>query len=98
MSTCQVNRPVVDERLHELAVHVTSVEATEADGVPTRLLLVPWGQVESRSGSFIVDEESAAAVVEAFAAQEVELPVDYEHQTLAGGRASGGLRASDAGR
>lgn len=84
MSKCPMNRPVVDERVHELVVHVTPVEATEADGVPTRLLLVPWGSVESRSGSFIVDEESAAAVVEAFAAQGVDLPVDYEHQTLGG--------------
>jgi len=58
------------------------------DCVPSRLLLAPWGRVESTNGVFVVDEESAQLVIEAFAAHGTDLPVDYEHQTLGGRYAS----------
>ncbi len=54
------------------------------DELPSRLLLAPWGRVESTNGDFLVDEEAAQLVIEAFAAHGTDLPIDYEHQTLGG--------------
>ena len=51
---------------------------------PDRVLVVPWGNVESTKGDFIVDAECAAAVIEAFKAQRVDLPIDFEHTTVGG--------------
>lgn len=66
-------------------------------GVPTRLLITPWGRVESTSGAFIVDEESARLVVQAFEEHGADLPIDYEHQTLGGQFASPTGQAPAAG-
>jgi phage I-like protein len=65
--------------------------------VPTRVLIAPWGEVESINGSFLVDAESARAAVEAFEAQGTDLPIDYEHQTLGGRYASPSGQAPAAG-
>jgi phage I-like protein len=65
--------------------------------VPDRVLLAPWGQVESSNGSFVVDDESAAAVIEGFERQGTDLPIDYEHQTLGGAYTSPSGQAPAAG-
>ena len=65
--------------------------------VPTRVRIAPWGEVDSTSGRFIVDEESARLVVEAFKRHETDLPIDYEHQTLGGAYASPTGQAPAAG-
>ncbi|MCP4590797.1 MAG: hypothetical protein GY842_08630 [bacterium] len=69
----------VDRELATLAA--ARLEGAE---VPTRVLLVPWGRVESTSGDFVVDEESARLVTEAYREHGTDLPIDYEHQTLGG--------------
>lgn len=51
---------------------------------PERILVLPWGNVESTRGTFTVNAESAAAIVESFAARQLDLVLDYEHQTLGG--------------
>lgn len=78
--TEQGNR-TVDDR-HDLAP-LGSAPLAGAE-VPTRVRVAPWGEVESSRGRFVVDEESAAAVVRAFEAHGTDLPIDYEHQTLGG--------------
>lgn len=65
--------------------------------VPVRVRIAPWGQVESTSGRFVVDDESAQLVVEAFTQHETDLPIDYEHQTLGGAYASPSGQAPAAG-
>jgi hypothetical protein len=52
--------------------------------VPERILITPWGEVESSAGSFVVDEEAAKETIAAFERHGTDLPVDYEHQTLGG--------------
>jgi len=69
----------------------------EGDEVPTRVLLVPWGQVQSTSGNFVVDAESAQLVIEAFGEHGADLPIDYEHQTLGGQYTSPSGQAPAAG-
>ncbi len=66
-------------------------------GVPTRVLVAPWGEVESTSGSFVVDEESVSLVIEAFNEHGTDLPIDYEHQTLGGSFAAPSGQAPAAG-
>lgn len=58
--------------------------APDAPKLPTKLLLLPWGQVRSTNGDFLVDDESAQAVIEAFHMHGIDLVIDYEHQSLGG--------------
>jgi phage I-like protein len=67
------------------------------EDVPGRVVLAPWGRVESQKGVFFVDEESAEMVVRAFLEHATDLPIDYEHQTLGGEFASPDGRAPAAG-
>jgi len=67
------------------------------ESIPARILLAPWGRVESSSGEFTVDEESAALTVQAFDEHATDLPIDYEHQTLGGEYASPSGQAPAAG-
>jgi phage I-like protein len=66
----------------------TLVAAALTGEVPERVVVAPWGAVESTSGSFVVDADAGAAVVEAFTAHGTDLPIDFEHQTLGGAYAS----------
>lgn len=59
-------------------------DAPDAPKLPASLLLVPWGRVHSTNGDFILDDESAAAVLEAFCRHGTDLVIDYEHQSLGG--------------
>ena len=45
-----------------------TVQSADLSGqtVPRRVLIAPWGQVESTNGSFVVDEEAAGLAVAAF--------------------------------
>lgn len=65
--------------------------------VPARVLLAPWGEVESVHGTFLVDAEGARAAAEAFAAHGTDVPIDYEHQTLGGAYAAPSGQAPAAG-
>lgn len=51
---------------------------------PTQVCLIPWGLVSSRQGEFLLDEQSAEAVVGHFREHGVDLVIDYEHQSLGG--------------
>ena len=73
------------------------VTCGDGDGVRTRIVLAPDGQVESTSGNFVVDAESGRLVAEAFEAHGADLPIDYEHQSLGGEYSSPDGRAPAAG-
>ena len=69
----------------------------EGDQAPRSVLIAPWGEVRSASGTFVVDDESTRLVIEAFAAQGTDIPIDYEHQSLGGAFASPSGQAPAAG-
>lgn len=50
----------------------------------TRILIAPWGEVESTRGNFVIDQEAVAATIEQFRQHGTDLPIDFEHQTLGG--------------
>lgn len=49
---------------------------------PTEIKLFPLGLVKSRKGNFLVDAEAYNSIVNHFKAHNVDIPIDYEHQTL----------------
>ena len=65
--------------------------------VPQRVRIAPWGEVDSTHGRFILDEDAARLVIEAFDQHGTDLPIDYEHQTLGGPYASPSGQAPAAG-
>lgn len=79
----------------------TSVEGIGSSELPAdvadRVVVVPWGEVGSTNGRFLVDAESARRAIEAFESQGNDLPIDYEHQTLGGEYSSPSGQAPAAG-
>lgn len=71
--------------------------ALSGNEIPARVLLAPWGNVESTNGSFVLDEESGRLAVAAFEEHGTDLPIDYEHQTLGGTYSSPTGQAPAAG-
>ena len=60
----------------------------ETGAAPTRILIAPWGDVESTRGQFSVDGQAVAATIEQFREHGTDIPIDFEHQTLGGSYAS----------
>ncbi len=60
----------------------------EKGAAPTRILIAPWGDVESTQGQFFVDGQAVAATIEQFREHGTDIPIDFEHQTLGGSYAS----------
>ena len=83
--------------VERIALRATRIGGDEASVAPDRILIVPWGEVRSASGDFIVDADGAAQAIAGFSAHGADLPVDYEHQTLGGAYASPNGQAPAAG-
>ncbi|MBE7507792.1 MAG: hypothetical protein HS101_16115 [Planctomycetia bacterium] len=83
--------------LHRAGAYVCRV-AIPVDA-PERVLIFPWGDVEfwDRDKTFIVDETAAATTLKAFVDRGVDLPFDYEHQSMGGKFASPDGKAIAAG-
>ena len=64
-------------------VPLRSTELDSEKGL-TRILIAPWGEVESSRGNFVVDQEAMAATIEQFREHGTDIPIDFEHQTLGG--------------
>ncbi len=94
MKTEKGMKSMKNEKSEMQALHSA---ALAGEGAPQRVLLAPWGPVESTNGSFVVDEESARLAVAAFEDHGTDLPIDYEHQTLGGSYASPSGQAPAAG-
>ena len=52
------------------------------NGVPKQFLVLPLGLVHSQKGDFLVDNESYNQILKDFKGRQLQIPVDYEHQTL----------------
>jgi phage I-like protein len=72
------------ETLNTRACRRVACDAVAVGTAPSRVLLIPWGRVESSKGHFTFDQQAADLVVAAFTSQQVDLPIDYEHGTLGG--------------
>lgn len=74
-----------------------AASALPAEGVAATVLLVPWGEVRSSQGTFVLDESAGAMILRAFEGHGTDLPVDYEHQSLGGMYSSPSGQAPAAG-
>ena len=71
---------------------------------PAEIQVIPAGRTITPKGVFVLDQESAQAVISDFEAHKNDMVIDYEHQTLsdppveapAGGRVATG-RGTDVG-
>lgn len=61
---------------------VCSGAAVTVDGVPEEVKILPLGYVNSQKGDFYVDDESVELIQKQFKNRRLDLPIDYEHQTL----------------
>lgn len=73
-----------------------SVNGADVGGLK-RIMLTPWGEVKSHNQDFVVDDESAAAIVAAFDAGGRDIPIDFEHTTVGGNFATPSGAAPAAG-
>lgn len=69
-------------------LHPIVCEIASAAVVPDEILVLPWGNVASSKGDFIVDQAGADSMVAAFKSHGVDLPIDCEHSTVGGKYAS----------
>ena len=53
-----------------------------SDSVPSEILILPFGKIETTEGSYIVDKESADSILSYFNKMGHDMVIDYEHQTL----------------
>ena len=67
--------------------------SADGDGL-RRVRLAPWGRIESLNGTFTVDDEGCKELVAAFNKHGVSLPIDVEHETLAGKEPATGARGA----
>lgn len=62
---------------------ICTADGIEVSGIPDEIKILPLGTVHSQKGNFLVDEKSFEAIRQAFKGRNVDLVIDYEHQTLA---------------
>lgn len=82
-SDCKYGSSIETVRVVLASAHIGDSAATIAQ-VPERVLIVPWGDIQSDAGSFVLDDAAADETLAAFTAHGTDLPIDYEHQTLGG--------------
>lgn len=76
---------------------ITIANAAGEAGQLRELVLAPDGRVESLSGDFVIDEEAARLIIEAFQHHGSSIVIDYHHQSDGGDYRSPDGRAPAAG-
>jgi phage I-like protein len=54
----------------------------EIEGVPPEIQVIPYGEHHTDKGTFVLDDEAAAAVMREAGGVTNDMVIDYEHQTL----------------
>lgn len=57
-------------------------QSVELSGAPTEVKILPFGRVHSQKGDFDVDDESFELIRKQFKDRQLDIVIDYEHQTL----------------
>ncbi|MBE3574549.1 MAG: hypothetical protein IMW99_03705 [Firmicutes bacterium] len=68
------------------AIMLLPLSALAPDGTQ-EIQILPRGWVKSARGTFLVDDQAVAEILQAFNARQNDIVVDYEHQTLSGAEA-----------
>lgn len=56
--------------------------AVDVSSIPDTINILPFGNVRSQKGDFVVDDESYRLIYNAFKERHIDIVIDYEHQTL----------------
>lgn len=73
-----------------MSKHLVLMCTSEVNGVPDKIKILPFGDVKSQKGNFIVDDESFKLIKNHFKNRGLDLVIDYEHQTLENTQAPAG--------
>ena len=73
---------IMDIQLHSAPSIDLSVNDADQPFLKREYVVIPDGHVQSKSGDFDFDPAQAESVIGEFREQGVDLPVDYEHQTV----------------
>lgn len=65
-----------------MSKHLVLVCTSEVNGVPSKVKILPFGNVKSQKGDFTVDDESFKSIKNHFKSRGLDVVIDYEHQTL----------------
>lgn len=65
-----------------MSKHKVFICTEEVNGIPDKVKILPFGNVKSQKGDFIVDDESFKSIKNHFKSRGLDVVVDYEHQTL----------------
>ncbi len=57
---------------------------SQAAALDKPIQILPYGEVKSKKGTFLVDEAAIKAIIATFEGETNDVPIDYEHQTLEG--------------
>lgn len=63
-------------------IRICSTSGVEVTGVPEEIKILPKGLVQSQKGKFLVDDESFGMIQKRFKDRNIDIVIDYEHQTL----------------
>ena len=66
----------------ETKLLILAAETLPAGDAPELIRILPLGQVKSEKGDFLVDAESYQLMKAQMERRKLDLPIDYEHQTL----------------
>ena len=69
-------------RLENLDIVANSIDVSCDRDVPNKIKLIPLGTVLSQKGKFIIDKQDFLALKAQFKNRQLDLVIDYEHQTL----------------
>lgn len=73
------------KRMKQYTLVPYSNELGEKKAIPPKeVKLFPLGLVKSQKGDFLVDLQAYHSILEHFQSHNVDIPIDYEHQTLEG--------------
>lgn len=65
-----------------MSKHLVLTCTAEVNGIPDKIKILPFGDVKSQKGNFIVDDDSFRQIKNNFKKRGLDLVIDYEHQTL----------------
>lgn len=65
----------------------TSIHASDTEGAPSEIQIIPFGRHQTDKGTFVLDEAGMSEIISEFEGRKNDMVIDYEHQTLGGAEA-----------
>src|SRR5262245_54461203 len=90
-----LQRFIMTVRTFDQPIRLIALKEPSVDGPGLRtVLLSPWGEVVSKNGTYQMDADAAARIIQDFTEHGSSLPIDIEHETLPEFTPSAGSRGA----